>query len=292
MSTKCYEGKIEYKCVVRTSNTALVIEKLEMLGEVKRVFLGNVREIIRHPNGKIEIKTGEGDVIGIVLNELITKDVKQFIFLHYFTQEQQRIIDTLERNLHNYVFLLSQAFRILQSLTKGNIPQWEFYKELIERLRDFNYALSVLGMNNLSETLSEYTKTFTSSIEKRSIASLVVSLRNYVKFLTTYFNSLLKEAIKDIDFSYFVDLTLIACVYFYSRSLGLPLQAERARVEFKHLVQEQISRLSLLDEALKERIKTALELLLQTSRGPEEVPQRLIEVFQEEINRYVLQSPQ
>ncbi|MGC8975550.1 MAG: hypothetical protein ACP5KB_05070 [Thermoprotei archaeon] len=292
MSTKCYEDEIGYKCVVRTSNTALVVENLEMLGEVKRISLKNVKEIIRHPNERLEIRTSEGDIIRIALNELIAKDIKHFVFLYYFTKEQQRIMDSLERNLHNYVFLISQAFRILQSLTKGNVPQWESYKELIERLQDFNYALSVLGMNNLSETLSEYTKAFASSIEKRSVASLIVSLRNYVKFLTTYFSSLLREIIKDFDFSYFIDLTLIVYIYFYSKSLGLPLQAEKARVEFEHLVQEQISKFSLHDETLKERIKSALKLLLQTSRSPEEVPQRLIEVFQEEINRYVLQSPQ
>jgi len=292
LSTKCYEDEIGYKCVVRTSNTALVVENLEMLGEVKRISLKNVKEIIRHPNERLEIRTSEGDIIRIALNELIAKDIKHFVFLYYFTKEQQRIMDSLERNLHNYVFLISQAFRILQSLTKGNVPQWESYKELIERLQDFNYALSVLGMNNLSETLSEYTKAFASSIEKRSVASLIVSLRNYVKFLTTYFSSLLREIIKDFDFSYFIDLTLIVYIYFYSKSLGLPLQAEKARVEFEHLVQEQISKFSLHDETLKERIKSALKLLLQTSRSPEEVPQRLIEVFQEEINRYVLQSPQ
>ncbi|MEM4646257.1 MAG: hypothetical protein QXR11_01860, partial [Zestosphaera sp.] len=222
--------------------------------------------------------------------ELVKKDVEQFMFLYYFMREQQIIRDLLERNLHNYVFLVLPAFRILQSLTKGNIPQWSFYKELIERLQDFNDTLSSLKMNDLSEMLSRYVKTFTSSIERRSVTSLVVSLKNYVKFLTIYFNSFLKEVIKHVDFSYLVDLTLIAYVYFYSRSWGLPLQAERARVEFSHLVQEQIYKFSLLDETLKERIKSALELLLQTSRGPEEVPQRLVEILEEEINRYASQT--
>lgn len=292
MSTRCYDDKVEYKCVVRTSNTILVIEKLEMLGEVKRIHLRDVKELVRLPNGGLEIKTAEGDVVKIVINELIRRDVEQFMFFYYFMKERQIIRDYLERNLHNYVFLVSPAFRVLQSLTKGNIPQWAFYKELIERLQEFNDALLTLGMNDLSETLSRYTKTFMSSVERRSVTSLVVSLKNYIKFLTIYFNSSLKETIKDIDFSYFVDLTLIAYIYFYSRSWGLPLQAERARVEFRHLVQEQIYKFSLLDETLKERIKSTLELLLQTSKGPEEVPQRLIEILEEEISRYVSQTPQ
>ncbi|MEM2039755.1 MAG: hypothetical protein QXN79_04570 [Zestosphaera sp.] len=290
MSTRCYENKIEYKCVVRTSDTSLIVEKLEMLGEIKRIPLKSVREMVRLPSEGLEIKTVEGDVIRIAINELVKKDVEQFTFLYYFMREQQIIRDLLERNLHNYVFLVLPAFRILQSLTKGNIPQWGFYKELIERLQDFNDTLSSLKMNDLSEMLSRYVKTFTSSIERRSVTSLVVSLKNYVKFLTIYFNSFLKEVIKHVDFSYLVDLTLIAYVYFYSRSWGLPLQAERARVEFSHLVQEQIYKFSLLDETLKERIKSALELLLQTSRGPEEVPQRLVEILEEEINRYASQT--
>ncbi|MEM0086270.1 MAG: hypothetical protein QXV93_00410 [Zestosphaera sp.] len=290
MSTRCYENKIEYKCVVRTSDTSLIVEKLEMLGEIKRIPLKSVREMVRLPSEGLEIKTVEGDVIRIAINELVKKDVEQFMFLYYFMREQQIIRDLLERNLHNYVFLVLPAFRILQSLTKGNIPQWGFYKELIERLQDFNDTLSSLKMNDLSEMLSRYVKTFTSSIERRSVTSLVVSLKNYVKFLTIYFNSFLKEVIKHVDFSYLVDLTLIAYVYFYSRSWGLPLQAERARVEFSHLVQEQIYKFSLLDETLKERIKSALELLLQTSRGPEEVPQRLVEILEEEINRYASQT--
>jgi len=290
LSTRCYENKIEYKCVVRTSDTSLIVEKLEMLGEIKRIPLKSVREMVRLPSEGLEIKTVEGDVIRIAINELVKKDVEQFMFLYYFMREQQIIRDLLERNLHNYVFLVLPAFRILQSLTKGNIPQWGFYKELIERLQDFNDTLSSLKMNDLSEMLSRYVKTFTSSIERRSVTSLVVSLKNYVKFLTIYFNSFLKEVIKHVDFSYLVDLTLIAYVYFYSRSWGLPLQAERARVEFSHLVQEQIYKFSLLDETLKERIKSALELLLQTSRGPEEVPQRLVEILEEEINRYASQT--
>ncbi|MEM1686847.1 MAG: hypothetical protein QXM97_02460 [Zestosphaera sp.] len=290
MSTRCYENKIEYKCVVRTSDTSLIVEKLEMLGEIKRIPLKSVREMVRLPSEGLEIKTVEGDVIRIAINELVKKDVEQFMFLYYFMREQQIIRDLLERNLHNYVFLVLPAFRILQSLTKGNIPQWGFYKELIERLQDFNDTLPSLKMNDLSEMLSRYVKTFTSSIERRSVTSLVVSLKNYVKFLTIYFNSFLKEVIKHVDFSYLVDLTLIAYVYFYSRSWGLPLQAERARVEFSHLVQEQIYKFSLLDETLKERIKSALELLLQTSRGPEEVPQRLVEILEEEINRYASQT--
>jgi len=275
---------------VRTSDTSLIVEKLEMLGEIKRIPLKSVREMVRLPSEGLEIKTVEGDVIRIAINELVKKDVEQFMFLYYFMREQQIIRDLLERNLHNYVFLVLPAFRILQSLTKGNIPQWGFYKELIERLQDFNDTLSSLKMNDLSEMLSRYVKTFTSSIERRSVTSLVVSLKNYVKFLTIYFNSFLKEVIKHVDFSYLVDLTLIAYVYFYSRSWGLPLQAERARVEFSHLVQEQIYKFSLLDETLKERIKSALELLLQTSRGPEEVPQRLVEILEEEINRYASQT--
>lgn len=292
LSTRCYEKEIEYRCVVRTSNTVLVVEKLEMPGETKRVFLRSVKEIVRLPSGELEIKIVEGDVIRITINELIRKDIGQFMFFYYFIKEQQNIKDILERNLHNYVFLISPAFRILQTLIKGNIPQWEFYKELIGKLQDFSNTLSLLGMNDLSEILSRYVKTFMNSVERRSVTTLVVSLRNYVKFLTTYFNSLLKELIRNIDFSYFVDLTLIAYIYFYSRSLGLPLQAERARVEFEHLAQEQILKFSLLDEMLKERIKSALELLFQTSRGPEEIPQRLIEILEEEISRYVSQAPQ
>lgn len=292
MSTRCYDDKIEYKCVVRANNTVLIIEKLEMLGEIKRIPIKDVKELARLPSGGLEIKTVEGDVIRIVINELIRRDVEQFMFLYYFMKEQQVIRESLERNLHNYVFLVSPAFRVLQSLTKGNIPQWGFYKELIEGLQEFNDALLASGMSDLSETLSRYTKTFMSAIERRSVTSLVVSLKNYVKFLTIYFNSFLKETIKNIDFSYFADLTLIAYIYFYSRSWGLPLQAERARVEFRHLVQEQIYKFSLLDETLKERIKSTLELLLQTSKGPEEVPQRLIETLEEEISRYISQTPQ
>lgn len=292
MSTRCYENKIEYKCVIRTTNTVLVIEKLGGLGEVNRISLKNVKEIVKLSRERFEIRTTEDNVIRIDINELIRRDIEQFVFLYYFTKEQQVIKDSLERNLHNYVFLVLEAFKILQSLVKGNIPQWDSYKEIIEELRDFSNTLSMLDMNDLGEALSEYVKTLASSIERRSVTSLVILLRNYVKFLTTYFNSLLKRVIESIDFSYFVDLTLVAYIYFYSRSLGLPLQAERARVDFDHLVQEMIFRLSLLDETLKERIRSALELLLQTSRRPEEVPQRLIEIVGEEINRYVSQSTQ
>ncbi len=291
MSTRCYENRIEYKCVVRASNTVLVLEKLEMPGETRRVSPENVKELVRLSSGELEIKTAEGDVIRILINELIKKDIGQFMFFYYFMKEQQNIKDLLERNLHNYVFLISPAFRILQTLTKGSVPQWSFYMELIERLQDLSNTFSLLGMNDLSETLSRYVKAFMSSLERRSITALVVSLGNYVKFLTIYFNSLLKE-IRGIDFSYFVDLTLIAYIYFYSRSLGLPLQAERARVGFEHLIQEQILKFGLLDETLKERIKTALELLFQTSRRPEEIPQRLVEILEEEISRYVSQAPQ
>ncbi|MEO3993648.1 MAG: hypothetical protein QN229_05055 [Desulfurococcaceae archaeon TW002] len=254
--------------------------------------LRSVKEIIRLSSGELEIKIVEGDVIRIAINELIKRDIEQFMFFYYFIKEQQNIKNILERNLHNYVFLISPAFMILQTLTKGNIPQWDFYKELIERLQDFSNTLSLLGMNDLSEILLRYVKTFMSSVERRSITALVVFLKNYVKFLTSHFNSLLKELIRNIDFSYFVDLTLIAYIYFYSRSLGLPLQAERARVEFKHLAQEQILKFGLLDEALKERIRSTLELLFQTSRSPEEIPQRLIEILEEEISRYVSQAQQ
>lgn len=289
MTTRCYD-EIEYKCVVRTGNAALVIENLEMLGKVKRIPLKDVKELVKLHGGELEIRTVQGYVIRIATNELVRRDIEQFTFLYYFVKEQQTIRDSLERNLHNYVFLVSPTFRVLQSLTKGNIPQWGLYKDLIERLQEFNDALSTSGMSDLNETLSRYAKIFMSSIEKKSVTSLVIYLRNYIKFLTTYFSSSLKERIKDIDFSYFVDLTLIAHIYFYSRNWGLPLQAERAYVEFRHLVQEQIHKFGLLDETLKERIKSALELLLQTSKGPEEVPQRLIDILEEEISRYVSQA--
>jgi len=290
LSTRCYRNKTEYKCVVRTSDAVLVVENLEMLGETKRIPLKNVKEVTRLPDDRLEIKTVDGDVVNMLINELVRKDVEYFTFLYYFTKEQQNIRETIMRNLHNYIFLIQPAFKIFQTLTKGNIPQWEFYRELIKELQDFNDILSSLGMNELSEALAKYVKTFASSVERRSVSSLANSLKNYVKFLTAYFSSLLRETIKYFDPSYFVDLTLIAYIHFYSKSLGLPLQAERARREFEHIAQEQVLKLGLLDELLKERIMLAMKLLLQTSRVPEEIPQRLMDIIGEEINRYVLQT--
>jgi len=291
LTTRCYRNnKIEYKCIVRASDASLVVENLEMLGEVKRIHLKNVKEVARLPDGKLEIRTVDGDVVNMLINELVRKDVEYFMFLYYFTKEQQNIRETIMRNLHNYIFLIQLAFKILQSLTKGNIPQWGFYRELIKILQDFNDTLSSLEMKELSEALAKYIKTFTSAVERRSVSSLVNSLRNYVKFLTAYFSSFLRETIKYFDPLHFVDLTLIAYIHFYSKNLGLPLQAERARREFEYIAQEQVSKLGLLDELLKERITLAMKLLLQTSRGPEEIPQRLMDVVEEEINRYVLQT--
>lgn len=290
MSTRCFENNLEYKCLVRVTDTTLVLEKQETVGEARKIPLSQVKVLERSNDAKLKIVTAEEVVMEIIINELVRRDIERFIFLYKFMREQQDVMSTIEKILHNYVLLLSPVLRIIITLTKGNVLKWESLKETVDRLQDFVKSIESVTDLKFRVNITEYVKVIGSSINSRNVTTLLSGARNYVKYVTTYFSDLSRRVPIYVNLSYMVDLTLIAFIYFYSKNLGLPLQAERARSEFKHITQELTSEIPIRDEVFKDRVITSFELLLETSRSPEEVPQELLNVLREEIARYVSRS--
>lgn len=291
MSTRCFENNLEYKCLVRVTDTTLVLEKQEIVGETRKIPLSQIKVLERSDDVKLKITTAEEVAIELIINELVKKDVERFIFLYKFVKEQQDVMGTVEKILHSYVLLLSPVFRIVIALTKGNVPKWESLREAVDRLQDFARSVDfVTDLKDLRKSIAEYVKALSSSVDSRDVTVLLSVARNYVKYITTYFSNLLRRAPIYVNLSHMIDLTLIAFIHFYSKNLGLPLQAERARSEFKHLTQELVSETLINDEIFKDRVVTSFELVLGTSRSPEEVPQTLLSILQEEIARYISRS--
>ncbi|MEM2021617.1 MAG: hypothetical protein QXP80_05280 [Zestosphaera sp.] len=290
MSTRCFENESEYRCRVRLSNVALVLEKQEITGEVKKIPIHDIKELVWRSETSLEITTLDNAFFGIIVNDLIKKDVELLTFLHKFIKEQQDLMRALEEALHNYVCLISPIFRILSVLTKGNIPEWTLLNETSRRLQDFVEAIGLLiSLKDFSKNVTGYLKALNNSVERRNITALMNASRNYVKYVTGYFSEVIMKIPISIDLTYLIDLTLVAFTYYYSRELRLPLQAERARNEFKHLTSELILKTYITDEVFRDRVMTSYELILESSKSPEEIPQRLLESLREELMRYVTQ---
>ncbi|MEM0105476.1 MAG: hypothetical protein QXX81_02880 [Zestosphaera sp.] len=273
------------------TDTALVLEKKEAVGESRKISLSQVKVLEKSNETRIKITTIDGVVTEIIINELVKGDIERFVFLYKFMSEGQEITNIIERTLHNYVLLLSPIFRVMTVLTKGNVPEWNFLAETMSRLREFVESVDLpTGSADVRKNIIDYVKALSTSVDRRNVSTLLSAARNYVKYITTHFSDSLKRMLIYVDFSHMIDLTLTTFIYFYSKNLGLPLQAERAHNEFKHLVQELISGIHISDEAFKDRVVTSFELVLGSSGSPEEASQMFLSVLREEIIRYILRS--
>ncbi len=290
MSTRCFENEHEYKCRVWLSDVTLVLERQEIVGEVKKIPIHDIKELVWRSETSLEITTLDNAFFGIIVNDLIKKDVELLTFLHKFIKERQDLMGVLEEALHNYVCLISPVFRILSVLTKGYIPEWALLTETSRRLQDLVEAIgSLTSLRDFGKNVAGYLKVLNNSMERRNVTALINVSRNYVKYVTGYFSEVIMKVPIPIDLTYLIDLTLVAFTYYYSRELRLPLQAERARNEFKHLTNELVLKTYITDKVFIDRVMTSYELILESSRSPEEIPQRLLESLHEELLRYVTQ---